>query len=100
MIKSLTTSEFKDATYTDTSLIAFTAPWCPPCRELKPILEEFAEDNSNIANFYSVNIDDEKALAKENRIMGIPTILVFKNGVQTARESGSITREKLTDMIM
>ncbi|MCL2861573.1 MAG: thioredoxin family protein [Firmicutes bacterium] len=99
MIKPLSINEFNNAINQKTTLVAFTAPWCPPCRALKPLLEEFAEDNASGANFYNVNIDDESALTRENGVMSVPTVLVFKNGIQTARGNGPFTKEKLTSLI-
>jgi len=100
MIKQLTTSQFNTIiNQSITTLIAFTAPWCPPCRAMKPILEEFAKNNSHLAEFYFVNIDDDEALAIENGIEFVPTVLVFKNGERVAMANSPFSNEKLESLV-
>ena len=64
-------------------VIKFCAGWCPDCTVLNnfipPILEKF-EDTT----FYELNRDEVEAAADENEVMGIPSLLVFKNGEKLA----------------
>jgi thioredoxin 1 len=81
-VKSLTTSNFS-STIKDTDLpvvVDFWAPWCPPCRDLAPIIEELAKKTSGKAIVAKVNIDDHPALAQQYGVQAIPTILFFERG--------------------
>ncbi len=60
-------------------IVDFYADWCGPCRMMSPIIDEIAEENSNI-KVGKVNCDEEINLASKFDVMSIPTILVFKDG--------------------
>ena len=65
----------------------FNADWCGPCRMLKPVLDELAEEN-DAYKFVSINIDDEERLAVDFEISSIPCIVVIKNGKEVKRSVG------------
>lgn len=56
------------------------APWCVPCKALTPIVEQLHEAYMGTITFGTLNTDDQQELAMEFGIMGIPTLLVIKNG--------------------
>ena len=60
-------------------ILDFWAEWCGPCRMLGPVIDEIAEENSNI-KVGKVNVDQEISLATLFGIESIPTLLFFKNG--------------------
>lgn len=60
-------------------LLDFWASWCGPCRMLSPIVDEVAEERSDI-KVGKVNVDEQPDLAAQFGVMSIPTLLVFKNG--------------------
>ena len=60
-------------------LLDFWASWCGPCRMLSPIVDEVAEERSDI-KVGKVNVDEQPDLAAEFGVMSIPTLLVFQNG--------------------
>ena len=60
-------------------MVDFWAPWCSHCRALEPALEEFAQDTPNL-KIGKVNVDEEPELAKQFRVMTIPTVLLIQNG--------------------
>jgi thioredoxin 1 len=61
-------------------LVDFWAPWCGPCRQITPMIEELASENAGSAKILKVNIDDNPQTAQKYGVMSIPTLMVFKNG--------------------
>lgn len=70
------------------AVVDFWASWCAPCKMLAPVLEELSEDYAGKMNFYKINIDDYPEIAMEYKIMSIPTIMIFENGVQEGKLVG------------
>lgn len=68
-------------------LIDFWAPWCGPCQMVGPIIEEIAAERDDII-VGKINVDDEMELARQFRIVSIPTIIVMKNGEKVATSVG------------
>jgi thioredoxin 1 len=62
------------------TLVDFGAPWCPPCKVLKPILDELGEQYGEKLSVLEVNCDDSPSVATEYGIMSMPTVIVFHNG--------------------
>lgn len=60
-------------------LVDFWAPWCGPCRQIAPMIDELASENPNV-KIGKVNIDDNPGVAQRFGISSIPTLLVFKGG--------------------
>lgn len=57
----------------------FYADWCPPCKEIEPVLEKIAKEKSDMVTVYKINIDRNRALADSFRVSGIPHVVFFKN---------------------
>jgi len=62
------------------ALVDFWAPWCGPCRRIGPIVEELAQEYEGRAKILKMNVDENQKTPMEYGIMGIPTLLIFKNG--------------------
>lgn len=65
------------------------ATYCGPCRSLRPILEEMAEDREDWS-FVAVNIEDVPAIAEKYGVQATPTLLLFKDGSEVDRTGGFI----------
>ena len=61
-------------------LVDFWAPWCVYCRRIAPVLGKVAEQYADQLTVAQVNIDDEPALARQEQIEVIPTLVVYKDG--------------------
>ena len=79
-------------------LIDFYADWCGPCKMLSPIIDEIAEENSEI-KVVIVNVDDSQDLAMKYQVMSIPTLVVIKNGEEVNRSVGLIDKSQVLNLI-
>ena len=79
-------------------LIDFWASWCGPCRMIAPIIEEIAEERSDI-KVGKVNVDDEPELATQFGIMSIPTLVVMKDGELVNKLVGVRPKNQILEMI-
>lgn len=87
-VQKLNQNNFNNAIANGTTLVDFYADWCGPCRMVSPIVDEIAEERSDIT-VGKVNVDDENALAMKYGVMSIPTLIVFKDGKEAARIVGA-----------
>lgn len=79
-------------------LLDFWAPWCGPCQMMLPIVGEIAEERSDI-KVGKINVDEQPELARQFKVMSIPTFIVMKNGELAKRQVGGMEKEKLLEMI-
>ena len=79
-------------------LVDFWAPWCGPCQMLGPIVEDVAEENTDI-KVCMINIDENPDLAIQFKIMSIPTLVVFKNGEVYKKSVGVISKSEILELV-
>lgn len=79
--------------------VDFWAPWCGPCRMLAPKLEEASETYAGRAQIAKYNCDEAQEIAAQMGVRGIPTIIVFKNGVKVDQRTGSCDQATLNAFI-
>ena len=61
-------------------LVDFWAPWCQPCRQVSPIVEQIAVMRAGAYKVVKINIDEEPTLAEQFGVQSIPMIALFRNG--------------------
>jgi thioredoxin 1 len=76
-------------------LVEFGAAWCPPCKMLAPIVEAVAQDYAGKLHVVTVDVDVNVNLQMQYQVMGLPTLILFRNGQPIQRIVGFKTREKL-----
>ena len=79
-------------------LVDFWATWCGPCQIVGPVIEEIAAEVTD-ARICKVDVDKEAELAREYRVMSIPTLIVFKDGQAVKREVGAKPKNEILDML-
>ena len=79
-------------------LVDFWASWCAPCRMLSPIVDQVADEVSDV-KVVKVNVTDEEELAAAYNVMSIPTLIVFKNGQEVKRSTGFIPKEAVKALL-
>ena len=79
-------------------LVDFWASWCGPCSALAPTIDEIAQEQTG-CKVGKVNVDEEPELARQYRIMSIPTLMVFRGGEPVRREVGGKSKGEILEMV-
>lgn len=80
-------------------MIDFWAEWCGPCKVLAPIVDELANDYAGKIRVGKLNVDEQSNLSRQFRVMSIPTVIFFKNGVEVDRMIGARGKEEFVEKI-
>ena len=97
---NLTTENFKEEVLNakEPVLVDFWATWCGPCQTMGPVVDELAQELTDI-KVGKVNVDEQMALAREDKVMSIPAFLVFKDGKVAERTLGVQEKSELEQLI-
>lgn len=98
MLTQATEENFQSLIDKELVVVDFFATWCGPCKMLSPVLEDLANDRSNV-NIVKVDVDECQNLAKNYGIMSVPTLLLFKNGSLISKRNGYMPKEEITSWI-
>ena len=82
----------------ETVLVDFWASWCGPCKMIGPIIDQIADERSDV-KVCKVNVDDEQELAVQFKVMSIPTLLVFKDGKVVNQSLGAKPKTAILAML-
>lgn len=97
---NINTNNFQDEVINSDKpvLLDFWAAWCGPCRMVGPVLEEVAEERPDI-KVGKINVDEQPELARQFRIMSIPTLVVFKDGKKVNQSTGAKPKSEILAML-
>lgn len=79
-------------------LLDFWATWCGPCRMVSPIVDQIADERSDI-KVGKINVDEQPELAQQFRIISIPTLVVMKDGQIANKAVGAMPKEELLALL-
>ena len=79
-------------------ILYFTADWCNPCKQTRPIVEELNREQI-MAKFFIIDVDSEIEMAQDFEIRSVPTCVVMKDNKEIHRVTGAKTRQQLEELI-
>ena len=82
-----------------TLLVDFFATWCGPCKAMAPVLDELKAELGDGVRIVKIDVDKNIDLAVAQKVMGVPTFVVYHNGVEHWRQAGTPTKEMLKQVI-
>lgn len=80
-------------------LVEFWAPWCKPCLEMQPAVEQLAQEFSGRVKVCSLNIDESREIPSTFNVQSLPAVIVFRDGKLIRRRTGKQTEDELQDLI-
>ena len=80
-------------------LVDVWAPWCGPCKMISPIVDEISNDFYGKVKVGKLEADSNRDMVMEMGIRSIPTLIVYKDGQEVERSTGSINKQKLSEML-
>ena len=82
------------------TIIKMSAPWCKPCQQLKPIIDDVANSLTDV-KFVEIDVEEHPDIASNYKVRGIPTVIVTdENDNVLAMKSGMMSKEQLEDLIL
>jgi thioredoxin 1 len=76
-------------------LVDFTAVWCGPCKMLDPVVKELAAEWDGQVKVVKLDVDTNQNIAMQYHVMGVPTLMLFKNGQEAHRMTGYQPKKRI-----
>jgi thioredoxin 1 len=80
-------------------LVDFTAAWCGPCKQLEPIIQQLARDWNGKLQVFRLDVDENPGLTMRFEVMGVPTVMLFKQGKPVERLSGYQPKDRIVSKL-
>ena len=102
MVKDINAEEYSEILKSSNPVVIdFHATWCGPCKVLSPILEELDDEIEGV-EFVKLDVDQHPQIAGQNQVMGVPTVVILKDGEVKDRFVGvqpkEVIKEKITSL--
>ena len=102
MVKEINAEEYAEIINSSSPVVIdFHATWCGPCKVLSPILEELNDEIDGV-EFVKLDVDQHPQIAGQNQVMGVPTVVILKDGEVKDRFVGvqpkEVIKEKITSL--
>ena len=81
------------------TLVDFWAPWCVPCGKIAPAVEQLANGNAGTLHVFGLDVDAHPAPAARHDVLSLPTIILFRDGSEIGRLTGSTSAKKLIRLV-
>ncbi len=95
----LTATDFDAQTKTGIAFVDFWAEWCGPCKMAAPIIDQLSDEYAGKLVIAKVDVDKEQALAEKYGCLSIPTVILFKDGVEIGRQVGFAGKQGYLDLL-
>lgn len=89
--------DFIEDVQNGTYIVDFWATWCPPCKAMEPILHSI--DSEGLASVLKVDADTHMELAQKYNVRSLPTMIIFKDGVEVDRIIGAVSKDLITEKL-
>ena len=99
MITEIKNNDLSAALAAPKAVVDFNATWCGPCMMLAPLLNELSDEMAGQVAFFSIDTDENQALAIQYRVESIPTLIVFENGQPVRQTVGYLPKETLKSFV-
>jgi thioredoxin len=84
---------------TNIVLVDFGAEWCPPCKKMEPVLNQFMKENTSKLTLVKMDGGIETELMKTLKVDALPTFILYKNGKEVKRKQGIVSKEEFTSWL-
>jgi thioredoxin 1 len=99
-MEPITEQQFNEIIKGDTPvLVDFFADWCAPCRALGPAIARLAEEYEGVVNVVKLDIETAQGASQSAKIEKLPTLVLYKGGVEVDRKVGLVTEPALREML-
>ncbi|MBZ4663184.1 MAG: trxA 2 [Caloramator sp.] len=97
-LQEINKAHFEGMENSITGVLELYTTTCPVCVQLKPVLEEVAQEIENV-NFYTINAQENMSVARKFKVMSVPTTLILKNGEVVEKVIGFKNKEELKQIV-
>jgi len=101
MVKEINDQNFEDQILKEKGfqLVDFWAPWCGPCKQIAPLIEELDKELGDKISVSKCNVDESPEAPSKYMVRGIPTLILFKDGEIIDSKTGSVSKTVLFDWV-